>query len=512
MKRFLISFFALLLGISAVFTLQISLAQTFPNTNPPVSNAGPNFSGLNVTGNGSFTGPVEFGNAIKPKGAATTLGVMGKLNVSNGLDITGTANVSKALNVNQFFSVGADTMQVKLPATFDNVVNLNSNVNVKGDLSFPGKVAISGSLTAVGDVNFPNGAKIGNAGTPNTGTLDIVLPATFTKNVTIGDAYVSTLHAKTAGQPITIADKLKVSSDLEVSGNQTVSNGKITVKNIDVATDLNVTGKVNIQNIYPKTAGQAVNVNGPFSVAAENLTTLQAVDIKGEIKNSSGGIVKVTSGLHVFDTANFQKAVGFSENINLMKNIVPTDKVLEVDGKIKINKFDPNDANEYRTLQIGQAFFEEKNYDLNLTVNPLELLDPNGKPTGVISPGTGEFIVNAPTYVNDSFAADKIGNFKLAEASFNLNAKNWGFSAYVNGFHTLKTPNCDSGYIVISCNGGFYENNADTKSSKKLDYLGSKMTSVPNGEQSCSAYVRKNEDLTMNVTFQVQAMCFNPSL
>lgn len=507
MKRFVFSFLALVLAIFVVFTLQISLAQTLPNTNPPAGNNVPNLSGLNVIGNATFTGSAEFGNSIKPKAPATTLGVAGKLNVTNGLDVTGKVNVTDELNVNQFFTASKDGLQVKMPAHFNDVVNLNSNVNVKGNIAFPGKVSISGPLTAVGDVNFPNGVQVGIAGNLKAGTLDVLLPATFSNNVTIGDAYVATLHAKTAGQPITISDKLKL-SDLEVGGNQTVSNGKITAKNIDVTTDLNVTGKVNIQNIYPKTAGQSVNVNGALAVTAGNLTILQAVDIKGEIQNSSGAI-KINDNLQVLESAIFSKSVDFSQNINLLKNIVPVDKVLEIDGKVKINKFNPADNNEYESLQMGRALFELKTSGLRLKVDPIMLQVPFGPDTPV--PSTDGFEINSPVFAN-SLAAQKIGSFALKSNSINLNKKNLGISAYPTGFHEVKSPSCDSGYIVISCNGGFSENNADTKSPTKLDYLGSKMTSISGGEQSCTAFVRKNENLTINVNFQVQAMCFNPSV
>lgn len=260
MKRFIPSSLALAFTISAIFALQISLAQTVPNANPPAGNVAANLSGLNVIGNSTFTGFAEFGNSIKPKAPATTLGVAGKLNVTNGLDVTGKVKISDELTVNQFFTASKENLFVNLPAHFGNVVNLNSNVNIKGDVSLPGKLTANGSFIANGSADFPNGAQIGVSGKPDAGILNVLLPATFSNNVTIGDAYVTTLHAKTAGQSITISDPIIFNGDTAFNG---VNNSFSSLTSAGKAI---FGGGIDVDTLAPKTAGQTINVNGGLTV------------------------------------------------------------------------------------------------------------------------------------------------------------------------------------------------------------------------------------------------------
>ena len=243
-------------GVTFNNTLDVDLAVTF-NSTLDVDDDVVLHNDLTLDTTGKY---FKITNGVDDK--FTVLSTNGATDIRGTLDVGSAVHLESTLQVDGNITLGnaaSDTLTVNSDTTFtDNLtvnqsVDFDSSFNVDGAVDFNSTLVVDGQTTIYDSVilqsnnevfNINNGAAqtqfsidfdngntvIGRAGL-GTGTLTVHgastfnFPASFTNNVTIGDANTDTL---TVNSVSTFTDNVTVNGDFTVDGN-TVLEGNLTV-------------------------------------------------------------------------------------------------------------------------------------------------------------------------------------------------------------------------------------------------------------------------------------------
>lgn len=303
---------------------------------------------------------------------ANTVNASGLITGQAGADITGTANVSTAVNVGA--NVNLTTSEIKVGnATVNSVVNSSS---------------ISTTALTVNSLVVTSSITIGNSST-NTTSFDVgnstitdTLITTDNLNV-IGQTNTATFYASTSANiasevfanssGLYVTDLVNtalfaVGSDFRANSSGVYHTGTVNAASHTVGSSLvaNATGVYHTGTVNAAshtTSGVTANATGVYPTSNSVGTALGDTDKRWSLlANTIGaqGLINANGGIDVVGTANVSAAINVGANVNLTTstikvgnstvNVVANSSTITIDGTTVNSSFFPATANNANNL------------------------------------------------------------------------------------------------------------------------------------------------------------------
>jgi hypothetical protein len=300
-----------------------------------------------VTGNLSVTGNTNFNGGVDLTGDVS---IVGKLTASNDLEVLGRAFLRSNLSVDG-------------PATFSNVVSMDSNLSVASNVSVGSNLSVGGSAT------IQSGATI-NSGLTANGPIALTGPTSV-----VGDTSITGITS--------------------VTGPLSVSGAVALASNLDVASNVSVLGSTSLQAVSATSA----LINGPATVTGA--TTLQ-------------GVLSVSGATSLANTLAVTGAASFASNVSIaagrildVDNIKSVGNTLLLDAAEVVLTGDLNIAGSLNAINRTVLNVEDKRVTLASASNGLE----DGPMT---NDGAGVQVFGLPATVDPSESSNPVYEKSLA--------------------------------------------------------------------------------------------------
>ncbi len=454
--------------LGAVFIL--STGSTFAGTNPPFVNppsgsVNPSFMSIESAKDITVGENLKVGNSIQPKGGGTTL-LLDAANVAikNNFEAKGSA-VVKDLTAKNGITSSAFNL-----ATFNPDGSISKTFNGLLAEAPVGKPELL-TLKSAGAVRIQNMTVLPEKDDPNTATISgpTNLSLDFfnvnaVKDVNVkGTLKAGNITSNTASIKESIIDKLTVSEDFMANKSFTLFKNGLVNGDFDIngssiiGKDLKVLGSLDVGKDFTSGGKKFLldtpNVSLKGDLSSKNITATEMIDAKN---------------LSVSGAAYFQNKV------TLNASIKPGEPILNVLGNTTVKGTIKSEG----AIQSGDMFYAPTVFGADLGLFPKSL-------------------------VAGHVQANSIGEWKLEEG---VKSYDYGLFAKKNSYPF--DVKCSSGYIPVSCQGGF--KGAAPEDAKGQRFYANGPYVTKNGCEM-TVFRKNNASFDGNIMFIIQALCFNPS-